>query len=124
MITFVLNGLCWIVAGVCDCLKGRVFGIISILAMAVGMIFILSFFLKKRQAPDEMATANLNQAAATAYFIGHMVLLVLYLATGKFVTEIIGIKVNLTPFISGGILALLGILNVIVGLGFKKLEDE
>lgn len=124
MIQFVINGLCWIVSGVTCCFKGRVFGLVSAIAMAVGMFFMISIFVRKRQSADEMATANLNQAAATAFWIGQMILMLFYLVFNKFLMELTGIRIDLNPFFSGGVLAFLGILNVIVGLGFKKLEDE
>lgn len=124
MIQCVINGLCWIVSGVTSCFKGKVFGLISVIAMAIGMVFMISIFIRKRQSADEMATANLNQAAATAFWIGQMILMLFYLVFNKFLMELTGIRIDLNPYFSGSVLVFLGILNVIVGLGFKKLEEE
>ena len=121
---YVFNGISWIVAGISNCFSGKVFSIISIIALLIGTFFTMSIFVKNRQAPDEMARSNMNEAITKAYFIGYLIALLFYLIFGKVILGIIGLDVNLNKYLVEGLLAFIGFLNVIIGITFKKLEEE
>ena len=121
---YFLNGICWLVSGVCNCFEGKVSAIISIIALALGTFFLISTFVKNRQAPDEMADSNLYKAVSYSFWIGQIVIFVFYVIFNSATQKLIGIKMDLNQFFPGFLLAFLGLFNIIAGIIFKKLEEE
>ena len=121
---YLLNGICWLVSGVCNCLNGKAPAIISTIALALGTIFLFSTFAKNRQEPDEMADSNLYKSVTYSFWIGQIVILLFYIIFNNATQKILGIQINLNQLFPGCLLAFIGLFNIIAGVIFEKLEKE
>ena len=130
--TYLLSGGCWVLYGLLSILSYRttiesltvLFQLFSILFLVAGMILLVSPSRKIKEASDEMAEANLNNAVNESFLFCRAILLGIVVILC--ICSILKIELNVNIIkIAGPLLyLLLGIQEVVIGHIFSKNEDN
>ncbi len=117
-------GITWIAAGICSCIDAKWAHWAGLICSAMAVLILLAVFRYEKQKYDEMAIEHMTQARAEAFRWVYMVLLCSMLVCTilpSFSEKAVHI---LLENISGLLYVLIGMLNLKVGLAFKRLEEE
>ena len=119
----VVSGIAWIVVGIFGCFENTICLIIQILALLLCAINIIRVSAAKKENSDEMAEENLCKAKAKTLDIMHGVFCVIAIAA-IFILGRNTITLDWAKVIPATFFIVLGIEELIVGVVFRKLEDE
>ena len=119
------RGFAWFATGILGFLGGFFYLISSLTAMILSILVLKQTLAPKREKPDEMAERNINRAKARAMDYMQLACLVLVLV-GVAVFSLFDIHLNITPsmLLLNVTFILMGTNDLLVGILFKKYEDE
>ena len=118
-----VNGHAWIIAGIFGCFDNMICRIIQILALLVGVINVFYVFAAKGENSDEMADENLCKAKANALDTMQRVFCFIAILA-MLISEKNTITLAWTKVIPAVFFILLGAEDLLVGITFRRLEDE
>lgn len=123
-LSFTFNGIAWFIIGICFAIDSNITSVISVIALLYIMVNLFKLCTYKRGIRDEMSNFNILKAQAKSYMITALLIAIALLSLG-FIANIFP---NTNPFQKDVILPLhfsiLGISFIIVGILFKKYEEE
>ena len=119
---FLLNGVAWILAGFFQLLQYKVFTVLSIICLLWAIYLKATDLGKSKQKADDMAVANMNSAMAKTLMVGEIIILLFLLIVGDVMVAFMGMGVEISRYISPGLLMFIGLLDFLVGffLGRRK----
>lgn len=118
------TGLAWLVSGSMSLIGTPICLVIDALSLLVALVLTLSLFRRNQEEADEMAESNINAAMAMSFVIGNLILIIISIVFGNIASSILDFSIDISRWLSPSILMFLGIEYVIVGIYFKKLEDN
>ena len=119
------HGFVWLVSGSLGFLGGFIYLISTLTALILCILILMRTLMAKKESPDEMAERNINRAKARAMDYMQLACLVLVLV-GVAVFSLFDIHLNITPsmLLLNATFILMGMNDLLVGILFKKYEDE
>lgn len=121
---YFLNGVLWLLAGILSIPESDVCALISAIFLVCAGGLTVRGIIGKKEKEDEMAEAHINEAMSFSFLAGQIMLIALSLVVGDFFGFILKKPVDISNYISEIVFIIVGIQNIIVGVHFKKLEDE
>ncbi len=120
----IINGIAWIVAGVFNMFDNITCSIISSTAMIVSIYVTISVLKAEKEDDDEMSLQHLLEAKAATQVIIHLVLAILAVILLLTTKVPFMIEINWKSLLVPIVFILLGANDLLVGLTFKRLEEE
>lgn len=120
----IINGIAWIVAGVFNMFDNITCSIISSTAMIVSIYVTISVLKAEKEDDDEMSLQHLLEAKAATQVIIHLVLAILAVILLLSTKVPFMIEINWKSLLVPIVFILLGANDLLVGLTFKRLEEE
>ncbi len=117
-------GIIWIFAGIAGMFRSVVSSVFLVLALCFSAYFMFSvFFSKNKEEADEMAIAHENKAMSLSFLI-MQILLVLFCLVKDAILDPMDLNIDYSRYIVPSIFILMGLMGLLVGVVFHRLEAE
>ena len=119
----VVTGAAWICVGVFSCINNPIFTILQIVALLVCIVNVVRVSSAEKEESDEMAQENLYKAKAKALDLMHGILGLIAIAAMLFLGKNT-VTLDWAEVIPAIFFIILGIQELMIGITFRKLEEE